>query len=273
MDASTPKTTLSEMTLLVVDDNLINREFLITALHEHVLRVQAVPDGPQAIRHFEQFQADLVLMDLHMPGMDGLEVWQRICAPRGHPPCPVIALTADCRPEERERLIAAGFDGFLNKPVSMADLLVTIAEVCHLEPPEIAPAPESTLPGSGAHLPVIDRPRALATCNEDPTLVKKMQAMLLDELNEQALDLDRKLATGQFREAMALVHRWRGGCGYAGAIRLERACGALEQALGTEPKGINQTPGAAYFALLGTLAVTCQAIRDQAGPQEKTRAT
>jgi CheY-like chemotaxis protein len=72
---------------------------------------------------------DLVLLDVHMPEMDGIEAAQRICAemPAGHRP-QLIALTASAFKEDRDRCLEAGMDGFLSKPIKVADLQAVLEE-------------------------------------------------------------------------------------------------------------------------------------------------
>jgi len=257
--------------VLVVDDNPINREFLQAALSEHARTVPVATDGHQAIAWCRDNSPDLVLMDLHMPGMDGLEAWEEICGD-GDPPCPVIALTADCRPEERDRILAAGFDAFLNKPVALSSLLLTITEVCRLDPVEGLITGESRPAGYALHLPLLDQERALAACSDNPALVNKMQNMLAGELERDARKLDDFLFNGQIDQARELLHRWTGGCGYAGASRLEQQCAALEQALSLRPREPSE-PGAglAYHQLLVTISMTRHAIETPHTTEARTR--
>jgi CheY-like chemotaxis protein len=80
----------------------------------------------------------MILMDISMPVMDGFAALARIRAEqaaRGLPPCPVLALTANAYGEDRDACLAAGFDGFLTKPLSRADLFAAIARHAPAETP------------------------------------------------------------------------------------------------------------------------------------------
>ena len=239
--------------MLVVDDNPINREYLRAALGPRVARVSLAEDGAGAIEACRESAPDLVLMDLHMPGMDGEEAWQRICG-EGEAPCPVVALTADSRSGERERLLAAGFDGFLNKPVALAGLVSTISEVCGLTLAHPADVEGTNPSGQDARPPVIDRARALASCNDDEPTVDRMQAMMLE--------------AGDRPGARALLHRWRGACGYAGTPGLAAACQNLEIALEHDATAEHLdllSPGLAYHQLIVSLGLTRQALAASSG--------
>jgi CheY-like chemotaxis protein len=87
-------------------------------------------DGAQALRMLGAAAYDLVLMDIHMPNMDGIEALRRIRAGEAGPPDqPVIALTADAMAGDAERFIALGFDAVESKPIQPARLIAAIGEV------------------------------------------------------------------------------------------------------------------------------------------------
>ena len=92
--------------------------------------VEAVSDGAQALERLRLEAFDVILMDVHMPNMDGIEAVRRIRDGQvGRAETPVVALTADAMPGEGERLKALGFDALQHKPVQPAALINAIAEV------------------------------------------------------------------------------------------------------------------------------------------------
>ncbi|MCR5249552.1 MAG: response regulator [Lachnospiraceae bacterium] len=114
--------------ILVVDDNSYNRKVIEGFLEPTLIRIDDVESGFDALEMIDIRDYDLVLMDLRMPKMDGAETLERIRKEYPDFKAPVIALTADIMNGIEQKLLQAGFDAFLAKPVSSAKLLEAIAE-------------------------------------------------------------------------------------------------------------------------------------------------
>jgi CheY-like chemotaxis protein len=113
--------------ILLAEDRQENILMFLDYLPMHGYRVIIAHNGHEAVAQAQTNHPDLILMDIQMPGMDGLEAIQRI---RGIPPLhtiPIIALTALAMPGDRERCLAAGANDYLTKPVHLRMLLNTIA--------------------------------------------------------------------------------------------------------------------------------------------------
>ncbi|WP_374574643.1 ATP-binding protein [Phenylobacterium sp.] len=118
------------LAVLVVDDNAANRAVAVALLEALGALPRTAADGAAALAALNEASCDLVLMDIHMPGMDGVEVARRIRAGEtGDPEVPIMALTADAMAGARERLLAQGFDDYLTKPISPARLAQALARV------------------------------------------------------------------------------------------------------------------------------------------------
>jgi signal transduction histidine kinase/CheY-like chemotaxis protein/HPt (histidine-containing phosphotransfer) domain-containing protein len=116
--------------VLVVEDDPLNRAIVARLLRHAGCRVSTADDGLQALALLPTLAVDLVLMDWHMPGIDGLEVTRRLRAGAAGPAAarlPVVALTANAFAEDRAACLAAGMDDFLTKPVLAQTLLATVA--------------------------------------------------------------------------------------------------------------------------------------------------
>jgi CheY-like chemotaxis protein/anti-sigma regulatory factor (Ser/Thr protein kinase) len=110
--------------VLAVDDDAVGRQLVQTILRGGGYQVQVVDSGQAAVEAVEQARYDLILMDLRLPGMDGLETTRRIRAleqPGAH--VPILALTAHALAEERDRCFGAGMDDFVTKPIEAESLI------------------------------------------------------------------------------------------------------------------------------------------------------
>jgi len=111
--------------ILVVDDNIINRKLASALLERMGIVVTTAEDGRAGLARIAQGGFDLVLMDVEMPEMDGLDAtraWRAMEAERGAAHLPIIALTANAMAEDRARCNAAGMDGYVAKPIVVAQL-------------------------------------------------------------------------------------------------------------------------------------------------------
>ena len=124
-----PPHTLRPLRLLVAEDNAVNCEVLAAMIAHLGHEAQFAHDGRAAVSALQQGDFDLVLMDLHMPELDGLAATRAIRAlpDVGKAPVPIIALTADAFAETRTRCLEAGMNGFLSKPVTLDALAHTLA--------------------------------------------------------------------------------------------------------------------------------------------------
>ena len=151
--------------VLVAEDNEFNQRVIHELLTRRGHEVELASDGEQAIRFLDRGSFDLLLLDLHMPERDGFQV---IAAVRERERTtgdhlPVIALTARSRREDRERVLAAGMDDFVTKPLQAESLWAAIARV-------------RATPGVAAR-PLLDARTLLAACGEDAAILERLCAV------------------------------------------------------------------------------------------------
>jgi two-component system cell cycle response regulator DivK len=106
-------------TVLVADDKATSRELVRTVLEKSGYTVAEASDGIEALRNARELKPDLIILDLHMPGMDGFGVIQEIRRDRELAATPVLALTASAMQGDRERALSAGFTGYIAKPIQL----------------------------------------------------------------------------------------------------------------------------------------------------------
>ena len=121
--------------VLLVEDNLVNRQVAVSFLQRLGCLVSESENGQMALEQLHLQEFDLVLMDINMPVMDGLAATRAIRAMPGKvASLPVLVLTADAMAESQAQSLAAGANGFLTKPLQFAQLQACLAQYTGLEP-------------------------------------------------------------------------------------------------------------------------------------------
>jgi len=108
--------------VLVAEDDAINRRVITDFLKEKGQAVKNVKNGALAIQALEEECFDLVLMDMQMPVMDGLEATRRIRAESRNRQAHIVALTAYAMPEDRERFLKCGMDDYITRPIDFFEV-------------------------------------------------------------------------------------------------------------------------------------------------------
>jgi two-component system cell cycle response regulator DivK len=116
--------------VLVVEDNEKNMKLFRDVLQATGFRTLEATTGVHAVELAAQQLPDLVLMDVRLPDIDGVEALSRLRAYARTASIPVLALTAQAMHGDRERFLAAGFDGYISKPVNLVELLATVRQHC-----------------------------------------------------------------------------------------------------------------------------------------------
>ena len=108
--------------VLVADDKPAGRELVRTVLENSGYEVFEASDGPEAVDQAQRLQPDLIILDIHMPGLDGFGVIEKLRRLKQFAATPIIALTASAMMGDRERAMAAGFTGYITKPIRLEAL-------------------------------------------------------------------------------------------------------------------------------------------------------
>jgi PAS domain S-box-containing protein len=214
--------------ILLVEDNATNSELGLAQLQKLGYQGTAVSNGAEAIRAAEKGSFDLILMDCEMPVMDGFEATHRIRTSI-HSGIPIIAVTADAMPADRERCLSAGMDDYISKPVELWCLRDVLSKwLPASDAPQAAVADlDSQVPGQPA---VFDSQGLLRRLRGDRQLARiTVQAFLQDmpaQLNNLRLRLEESDAPG----LRALAHTLKGAAATVAAEGLRAMALAMERA-------------------------------------------
>ncbi|QAU24838.1 two component system sensor kinase [Dyella sp. M7H15-1] len=203
--------------VLIVDDIDTNRNIIGRMLQQQGHRTFEAVDGETALALGRTHIFDLVLMDIRMPGLSGSETtarWRSEDNGMLDPDCPIIALTANSQPAERERLMTEGFNEYLTKPVMPATLAQAIEYAADLQ----LMRGVELMPNTGAEQPMLGNDQALMT---------RVRALLLDYHTR----IDIALMRGECETSLEWLHAFKGIAGQAGLDFLYETAAHCEQRL------------------------------------------
>jgi two-component system, NarL family, sensor histidine kinase BarA len=258
--------------VLLADDSAINRQFLSTWLKQLGARVDEVSDGANAIERCRSETYDLILMDLHMPNVDGFEAAARIRkAGCGSSATPIVAITADATEDAKSRLRKSTLNDYLVKPVYEKELLRIIEKWC----PRFSAATASAAvpPGDRQPLPdrdaIVDKTLGLRLASGNSDLWYGSLQSLARRLPSQQAELERVMQAGDLPRARELAHSIVGAAGYCGANDLVYCARQLERAAGGEDAASAQ---GAFVELCAAVSRLIEWIRAQPQANRKTGA-
>jgi CheY-like chemotaxis protein len=215
--------------VLVADDHPVNVLLLKELLSRLGCKLRVARDGLEAVAEWKRGGIDLVLMDVQMPGISGLEATRQIReaeASQQSKLTRIIALTANATIGDRETCLGAGMDGYITKPIRPTDLLTEMGRVCDALLPQLARA---------AAEPAADRSR-LSTpplpqdLQVDEATQRAMAGLLKKDLPQRMALLREALEAKSVEKALKQTHLLRGVLGLVKAVREERLTRGLEVA-------------------------------------------
>ncbi|TCS73054.1 hypothetical protein EDC61_103177 [Sulfuritortus calidifontis] len=235
--AGTPPN-LAGCRILMVEDNPLNQEILKGLIEPTGATAEVAEDGVIAVAMVANHAPDhydVVLMDIQMPEMDGLEATSRIRDDAAYANLPILAMTAHALDEERQRSLQAGMNDHLTKPVVPEQLYAALARWCRRKP-TAGPASEGSdtvvEPGPALpELPGIDVAGALARVRGKTALYLSMLKRFADGSDAEIMTITRALGQSDTEMARRAAHKLKGSAGNLGLIDVYQAASELEQAL------------------------------------------
>jgi PAS domain S-box-containing protein len=200
-----PRRATIPLSILVAEDNALNSELIAHLLIRRGHAVRTARDGHEALTLLTAETFDLLLVDLHMPGLDGFQVVRTLRELEGLTPSriPVVALTARARAEDRARCLAAGMDDFVAKPIDRAALFAALDRAGHRKLARL----------HGPHLLCADTLRS--SCDDDDGIFNRLCTALVTNLPGDLARAQRAFEHRDFAELRGAAHVLTGVIGNA----------------------------------------------------------
>jgi CheY-like chemotaxis protein len=216
---------LPRLNILLAEDSLVNQKLAVGLLERRGHRVTVANNGREALAAIEKQPFDLVLMDVQMPELDGLDATRALRereTVQGRAPVPIIAMTAHAMAGDRERCLAAGMNSYISKPIRSQGLFATIAHVVAGAAPPVA-----SLPPDAAAME-LDWSAALDTVGGDRQLLREIIEAFLQEAPSLLAELQQAASDGDLSSVRRAAHTLKASLRYLGATDLAEQAFALE---------------------------------------------
>lgn len=215
--------------ILVVEDNHVNQKVVTAVLRKKGYQIDIAQNGMEALQAIEKTEYNLVLMDIQMPLMDGLEATRRIRQDERWRNLPIVAMTAHAMTGDRERCLAAGMNGYVAKPVHPSHLLRTVEMYLALPMAQV-PQPEDPKKNCGS-------PLAGPFVETNPALIEDLHNLFVHVAPQRLSNMQSAAHAGDFNGVASESRRLRSLAERIAAIpvvecslRLEEAASRREQA-------------------------------------------
>ncbi len=208
--------------VLLVEDNRVNQKLAGHMLKKLGLQFDIANNGKEAISRLADASYDVVLMDIQMPVMDGLEATQRIRQDARYAELPIVAMSAGVTLDEQEKCAAVGMTDFIGKPIDSAQLTRLLTALCG-----------DAAPSDGLNADGFDE-RRLAEVTEllgDDELLMELIETMRRDFSGVADSLGNLIEQGDTDAARTRLHSLKGVAGNLGAVRIHDAAGNLEERL------------------------------------------
>ncbi|WP_096086607.1 response regulator [Agaribacterium haliotis] len=215
--------------VLLVEDNDMNQELALTLLKQRGVNVELAENGKEAVALLKQHKYDAVLMDCQMPIMDGYKATEIIRQQLGLISLPIIAMTANAMPEDRAKVLKAGMNDHIAKPLNIENMFSCLARWIN-STANVTTSSKTKTPPRQSSTAAIDKKLGLLHCDGNSELYHKLLLRFADNYRHMAKNLSDKLQNNEQAEAERYVHSLKSNAGSIGASALQQQAERVEQA-------------------------------------------
>ncbi|RQM59515.1 hybrid sensor histidine kinase/response regulator [Aeromonas enteropelogenes] len=219
------KSLLQGTRVLLAEDNRVNQQLIIEYLRRVEAVVTVVNNGREAVERVSEQPFDVILMDLQMPVLDGLDATRQIRKMVDKHDVPIIALTASAMPGDKERCLGVGMNGYVTKPVSKLDLYNNLLQWVKRQGNEQSGLLEVKPPDM---MGVLDLQDALKRLDQDKEALQILFKLFMSEHKDDLWEIRSALRRQQPEIASKLLHTLKGVSANISASRLQMVAGELE---------------------------------------------
>jgi CheY-like chemotaxis protein len=213
-----------ELRILVAEDNVLNQKLVWKVLEDFGCNVSLAENGRKALELLRKEKYNLILMDLHMPEMDGLEACKRI-RQELQLKTPIIAMTAHSVTDEHQKAFDAGMNDVITKPFRPSELYDILQRYCSIPEREfnLLESEPPSLSEFHFHLEALKK-----ACGGSEDLVKTLITLFIERMPEESKQLKLAVDAKDFAEVSQLAHKMKSSTALFGLEQLSRSLGELE---------------------------------------------